>query len=258
MAEPDPTPAPDPTPDPTPAPEATKPDWCADKFWDAKKGEVRTEALAKSHGEAERKISQSKPDGPQIPTALPGANDDTSLDDIIAASGFEKQDLARQFLEHGEFTDDQYAKFKELTGLGKTIMNGIAGDQLADGQRTTDAAIAKAVANVGGQQQYDNLMQWAATSLTDAEKADINKMLNDPTTLANGVDALLAKQQRAVAAGDTTPLASGDTGPTAAAAPYASQTEWMAGGKAQGGEKAQKLHIARMKISTPFNELPIR
>ena len=42
-----------------------KPDYIPEKFWDAKKGEVREEAIFKSHGELEKAFSQGKHKAPE-------------------------------------------------------------------------------------------------------------------------------------------------------------------------------------------------
>ena len=34
----------------------TRPEWCPEKFWNADKGEVNSEAMAKSYTEVEKKI----------------------------------------------------------------------------------------------------------------------------------------------------------------------------------------------------------
>lgn len=41
---------------------AERPEYIEEKFWDAEKGEIRTEALAKSYGELQRKLSSGKTD----------------------------------------------------------------------------------------------------------------------------------------------------------------------------------------------------
>lgn len=68
---PDPAPQPAPSPEPSPAPNpqpapsgqpapaaAARPEWAPEKFWDATKGELRTEDLAKSYGEAQKLIGR--------------------------------------------------------------------------------------------------------------------------------------------------------------------------------------------------------
>jgi hypothetical protein len=177
----DPQPNADVTP-PAPA-KAERPDYVPEKFWDAEKGEVNVEGLAKSYGELERTRGQPPKDDP-APNPDPNA----------APKGIDFKALGEHYLENGELTQEHYTAL-EASGLPKDLV-----DAYLDGQQAlAKATVASAYDAAGGKEKYDAMMAWARANKSEADLDKFDASLSkDIDTVLQSVKAMSADYTKAV------------------------------------------------------------
>lgn len=157
-----------PTPEATPNP--NRPAWLPAKF-------NSPEDFAKSYNELEKKLgSQQPPATPPAQQTTPPATEAPKLGEPVTPPAQQqapaKPDLSKyeqEFNTNGTFSDQSYA---ELANLG--ISRQMA-DQYAQGVKAHQAQTrAEIHAVVGGEQQFNAVMQWAQQGLSEAEKNAYN------------------------------------------------------------------------------------
>lgn len=167
------------TPTSSAAPVATtkeRPEGIPEKFWDAEKGEVRVDALAKSYTEleaAKSKAPEQKPEekAEEKPKGTEGTTDEAAKE--LASKGLDLNEFSAEFSQKGELSADSYEKL-EKSGYPKNIVDAyIAGQQALASQYESEV---KAVA--GGADEFNAVATWAAENLTQAEKVAYNKAID--------------------------------------------------------------------------------
>jgi hypothetical protein len=154
----------DPAPTEKPAAEPAKPakpEWLPEKFWDADKGEVRAEALAKSYRELESarsKPAEQKPAGEPAPAP--------SLTDLLTRAQTE-------FASGGQLTDETYELLAKAGTPRETV------DAYIEGQRARAELTKERVFGVaGGQETYSKMTAWAETNLSEAQIEAFNTAMD--------------------------------------------------------------------------------
>lgn len=206
-----------------PATPATRPENIPEKFWDAAKGEVRVDEMARSFTELEKLRSKpaeaAKPaEAPETPDAAAqaaaeaakAAGADTSKVDIAAISA--------EFAEKGVLSSEAYAKL-EAAGLSTSMV-----DQYIAGQTAIlNAQVSEAHGLAGGADQYGVMLDWATQNLPADEQAAFDRaVVADPATRKQAITAL--KAQYTAAVGNTPDLINGRQGASSVGS-YASRAE---------------------------------
>lgn len=176
-------------PDPALTPKApVKPEFLEDKFWDAEKGQIRTEDLAKSYKELQAKLSQPKdPPKADDPQATPPA--DPNAD----PQKFSLDTFSKEFAEKGALSEDSY-KALEANGFTKDIVDTYIAGQVALAQ----AVEAETYAVVGGKDQYVKMADWATKNLSSAEQQAFDSALDGAAEVRKlAVQGLFARYQAA-------------------------------------------------------------
>jgi hypothetical protein len=177
-----------------------------EKFWDAEKGEVRVEDLAKSYAELEKK--GAKP----APAAEAG---DENLTEEQKAEKAEAEKVARETLGlpspeqlvevrtkmtekllAGEaFDDSDYAPFEKL-GFDRNTIDTIGAGLVALGE-VHKAAVHK---EAGGEEQYTAMLAWAKDEFTPEEIVAYNRDVhsNDKAVSLNAVRGLSARYKLSI------------------------------------------------------------
>jgi len=137
---------------------ATRPENVPEKFWDATKGAINTDALLQSYTELERTRSAQPP--ANTPAAPASKVDMAALDADIAASG-------------GELTDELYTKY-EQQGLPRELLDRHVGALKAEYQQFESKVFEVAG---GSKEQYDAVREWAKTNVPRAELEAFNTAL---------------------------------------------------------------------------------
>jgi len=177
---------------------ATKPDWVPEKFWDAEKGVVRTEELAKSYGELEAKQGKPATEAPAKAATEEDPKKVTTEEDPAAAElaskGLDLEDFNKEFQTSGTLSDESYAKLDKAGYPRQYVDSYIAGQQaLADKFATEVKSIA------GGAEGFAAMAQWAAVNATPEELAAYNRAVesNDTAAAKLAVAGLFQQYQQA-------------------------------------------------------------
>lgn len=162
-----------------PATEAERPQWLPEKF-------KSPEELAKAYAELEQKQGVKEPVVPPVEEAKP----EGEAAEAVAAAGLDYAVLSQEFTDTGALSEASYAALAEKAGLSRETVDGyIAGQQaLAREAQTRAYDIA------GGEEQYGNMVKWAAANLTPAEIAAYDSAVDgSPESTALAVAGLRAK-----------------------------------------------------------------
>jgi len=172
-----------------------------EKFWDAEKGQVRVDDLLKSYGELERGRSQPPAQAPaqQPPANQPAADAAKAAEDAARAAGVDtsKVDFAgmsQHFYENGSLSEDHY-KALEGAGISRELVN----DFIAGQEARASLAVMEAHKLVGGEEQYRQMVTWAATNLPQAERDAFDAaVMGTPAQRNMAISALKARYAEAV------------------------------------------------------------
>jgi hypothetical protein len=154
-----------------------RPDHVPEKFWDAEKGEVRTEDLLKSYGELEKKSSSGLPSDDGTPAEgedpQPTEGEDPKADDAAEkaaeAAGVDMDALETEFMAEGKLTDESYADL-EAKGFSKDEVD----DFIQYRTQKSDRYMGELHAEVGGPDQFARMADWASNNWTADELKEYN------------------------------------------------------------------------------------
>ena len=178
-----------------------RPEWLPEKF-------KSPEAMAEAYGQLEQKLSQ----GGQEETI----GDDASFDDLQATPKAVTSEIltqyTKEYMDTGSISEDSY------TNLASQGIDRTAVDSYISGQRALVEQNLQAVyTEVGGQQEYTNLIDWATRNLQQGDIDSFNEAVQttNPTGTLNMQRAMFAirglKAQRDGAEGQQPSLLQGNT-----------------------------------------------
>ncbi len=170
-----------------------RPDHIPEKFWDAEKGQVRIDEMAKSYSELEKGFSSKKPE--DKPTDTPKADEQKPEDNSLKIEAEKANPLtqaiekvATDYAQKGEVAPEDIealAKQGLPESIIKTYLQGI---KAIEAQTASEAAQI-----VGSKEQLDTIREWAKTNLTDAELDYYNKSVDDPISRKVALEWLNSK-----------------------------------------------------------------
>lgn len=158
---------------------ASIPDYIPEKF---RKAEDPIKALAEAYDAAVKKIGQppaqeqKKPDteGDKKPDN-PLAIEQKAAEDALANVGLNFDDFANEFAQSGALAPESYEKL-EKAGIPRDYV-----DAFIEGQAARAEAIRyQVLSEVGGEQGFAKMSEWAAKSLTKAELDAYNAAVDNP------------------------------------------------------------------------------
>ncbi|MCB9178997.1 MAG: hypothetical protein H6590_06205 [Flavobacteriales bacterium] len=156
----------------TEAPKAERPAWLPEKF-------ATPEDFAKSYGELEKKLGESKP--AEAPKEEPKPAEVPKIEAQKTEPFIQK--FAAEFEKEGKLSEASYKELAEKHGLDQETV-----DAYIEGRRAKAEKEANAVFDaVGGQEVWTNMVQWASQSMPRDEVEKINALLAN-----GGSDALIA------------------------------------------------------------------
>lgn len=187
-------------------------------------GKFKTvEDLEKSYQELQKKLGSGAPkETPKVPTDSP--------EDAVEAVGLRMSDLESHYVEHGTLSDAHYEAFKKA-GLSKEVVDEAVGLVAAARQAEVGKITQEIHETVGGEEAYNELIQWAGSNLTTAEKLAYNTAMdsNNPSLIQLAVQGLHAKMSKATNSqpSGTGKFVSGSTATDRGLAPFESQKEMI-------------------------------
>jgi len=218
------------TPDAAP----TRPEHIPEKFWDAEAGKPNVDALGKAYGELERKQSAAAPKPETaagalgLPVDVPDPIDDNAgVDELITSAGLDPNEVARNFLDNGKLTTEQYAALKKKGGFTRGVVDQHMKLQIQLYQAAQEKLVAEASKMVGGDDQRKTVLNWAGQNLNPTDRKFYDGMASNPETSIQGFEWLVGKYNAAVGSGGAQPLISGDGTTPAAGGAFASQADML-------------------------------
>lgn len=155
----------------------TKPEWVPEKFWDAEKGEVRTEAMAQSYKELESKQGVKKDEAQAAPEKAPEADPSAATQEDaakeLASKGLNLDDFSTEFQQAGGLSDESYKKLEEAGYPRAYVDTYIAGQKALATQFQSEV---KTIA--GGDEGFTAMVEWAATNADPKEIAAYNRAID--------------------------------------------------------------------------------
>tara|TARA_R100000734_G_C3311142_1_gene101955 strand:+ start:169 stop:930 length:762 start_codon:yes stop_codon:yes gene_type:complete len=138
-----------------------RPEWLDEKF-------NSPEDLAKAYNELQKKLSEPKEETKEV------ASEETPQDNIDSSDVVTKATL--EFDEKGELSEDTFAAL-EKAGLPKEYVEAyIAGQQALVERNAVDL-----YNSIGGEEEYDGMIQWAGETLTEGEVDTFNELVINGT-----------------------------------------------------------------------------
>lgn len=217
----------------TPAEKPQRPEGVPEKFWDADKGELRTDALLKSYSELEKtrgnpeatetpaqpdnspKIERPASETPAKPEAAPEGSESAPaaapLGDLVSAA-------AKAYADTGAVTEESYKALTEA-GLPREMVD----TYFAGLQALEQVSLNSAYTAAGGKETFDAAREWAAQNLSDDDFGFYNNAVANPKTAKSGVEWLVQKFKAAVP--DEGKLVTADVQPASLGSVYRSQAE---------------------------------
>ena len=184
-----------------------KPKWLPDKF-------ESPEDMAEAYAQLEQKLSSrdtqqnTETQEPAIPSPT-RSSEIQEVSEALSAQGIDFNKYAQEYGENGSLSEESYAELAEK-GLPENVVNTwIKGEQAI-----ADQTVQKAHTSIGGEEEYNSLMEWSANSLEEKEIDAFNRAIETPNTddVVFAVKSLHAR--RLMEDGQAPTLLQGDTGGT--------------------------------------------
>lgn len=181
---------------------AERPANVPEKFWDAEKGQVNTEALLASYTALEGKLGGKAPD--TTADASGAAADEAK--DVVEKAGLNFEELSDRFLQNGSLSEEDYAAL-EKGGIPRSMVDSYIAGQ----QARVEVARAEAFSIVGGEQTYVDMVQWAAKNMSKAEVAAYNAAVDSGDVAARDLAITGLHSKYTAAVGSEPSLLGGTT-----------------------------------------------
>lgn len=186
-------------------------------------GSVDVEAMAKSYTELEKMRGPQKPaDSDEGKTGDNPPDGDEAAADVAAEAGLSYDALVAKVQEKGDLDAEDYAAFKKA---------GIPEEAVREYIELRNAEVARsrqtAIDYIGGEQETQELMSWAAANLSEQEIDGYNQMLSTPQWKA-AVDTLKNLRGNSKATAGEPKLRSAAGSSSGSSTGYASRDEMRA------------------------------
>lgn len=185
-----------PVSEPVTAP-AERPAHVPEKFWNAETKTPDYEGMAKAYSELEKKLGAPKEAVVEPPKPAEATADEARKE--LTERGVDFDALSSKFNDKGALDEADYTAL-EAAGIPKGMVNEYIEGQLAK----TEALRLNVFSEVGGEKQYTEMVQWAATALSPADRSAYDKAV-DSGDLAQIKLAAAGLQSRFVAANGLEP-----------------------------------------------------
>jgi len=185
-----------------------RPEWLPEKF-------KSPEDMAQAYSELEKKMSSGETPKEETTEQQSDNAEDTSpaeVEQVLDNAGLDFSTFQQEYSENGNLSDDAYTALEEA-GFPKSLVDSwIAGQEAL--QTSTSEAIFEVV---GGQESYQQMVEWAAQSLPPNEVEAFNASIDtgDPDLMRFAVQGLSARYRSEVGnsprlvQGESTPPSSG-------------------------------------------------
>ena len=161
------------------------------------------EDLAKSYAELEKKLGEQSQTKEAIDpiskttekTQAPKSDSKLEIaEKAVADAGLDMSSLQKEYSEKGELNAKSYEALEKLGITKQYVDNYIAGQEALANQQANEIK-----STVGGDEVYQEMVDWASKNMTEGEKQAYNKAVNsgDMDTVKLAVSALKSQFERA-------------------------------------------------------------
>jgi|TARA_R100001463_G_scaffold91364_1_gene146066 hypothetical protein len=157
------------------------------------------EDLAKSYAELEKKLGgqsqETKDEVDPVAKATPKSDNNLEIaEKAVTDAGLDMSSLQAEYAEKGELDTKSYEAL-EKAGISKEYVDSYIAGQEAIAKTQAD----EIKSTVGGDDTYQEMVDWASKNMTEGEKTAYNKAVNsgDMDTVKLAVNALKGQFERA-------------------------------------------------------------
>jgi hypothetical protein len=157
------------------------------------------EDLAKSYAELEKKLGgqsqETKDEVDPVAKATPKSDNNLEIaEKAVTDAGLDMSSLQAEYAEKGELDTKSYEAL-EKAGISKEYVDSYIAGQEAIAKTQAD----EIKSTVGGDETYQEMVDWASKNMTEGEKTAYNKAVNsgDMDTVKLAVNALKSQFERA-------------------------------------------------------------
>jgi len=211
-----------------------RPEWLPEKF-------KSPEDMAKAYSALESKLGQPQREEEEVSEEVQElvSADASEISEVLGANGIDFDVLQQEYQELGGLSEDAYAALEEAGFPEAVVDQWIAGQQAISQQVQTEM-----FSLVGGQEQYQELVGWAADALPEAEIDAFNATMatQDPNMIRLAIQGLNARYRSEAAPS----LLQGGTGPVSTGGKFESTAELTA---AMSDPRYEKDPAYRQQVS---------
>jgi hypothetical protein len=191
--------------DGTPQPNDTRPEWLPEKF-------KSPEEMANAYKSLESKLGSKEPEAPATTEVALDAEapKPDEVAEELSSRGLDFTTFSDEFAANGSLSDESYGAL-EAKGIDRAMV-----DQYIAGQRATAAAYEGEVKqSIGGAEEFDAMVAWAQSNVSNADLASYNKAVasGDPSAARLAVKGMHAQYKES--RGSEPKLLKGANGTTA-------------------------------------------
>ena len=157
------------------------------------------EDLAKSYAELEKKLGgqsqETKEEVDPVAKATPKSDNNLEIaEKAVDSAGLDMSALQAEYAEKGELDTKSYEALEKV-GISKEYVDSYIAGQEAIAKTQAD----EIKSTVGGDETYQEMVDWASKNMTEGEKTAYNKAVNsgDMDTVKLAVNALKSQFERA-------------------------------------------------------------
>jgi len=183
-----------------------RPENVPEKFWDADKGVVNTEALLKSYGELEKNRSKPAESTADKPATMGDTAAEAAATAAAAAAGTKTPEQVAQetaternasaaaasadLAKDGKISEATYVRLEKV-GYTRAVVNEFVAGQKAQAALAVNGLHSAA----GGKDSYDKMVAWGTANYTPAEQNAFNASIHsaDEGTRTQAVNGLKAR-----------------------------------------------------------------
>lgn len=149
------------------------------------------EEMEKAYKELESKLGNKEE--PKVEEeAKPNIEDtpqsEAEAKDVVESKGLDFSELNTEFADKGELSQETYERL-EKSGIPKSTVDAYIAGQ----QALVEQNVAKIQNSIGGEAEFNSMMEWAAESLNETEKNAFNSAVNNEAGAEFAVQGLYAR-----------------------------------------------------------------
>lgn len=163
--------------------DAERPEWLPEKF-------KSVEDMAKAYSALESKLGQPQEEQEELDAEELVNQSASEISEVLGANGIDFDVLQQEYMELGGLSEDAYAALEEA-GFPESVVDAwIAGQDALSRQVQSEM-----FSLVGGAEQYQELVGWAADALPEAEIDAFNAVMEtqDPNMIRLAIQGLNAR-----------------------------------------------------------------